>query len=200
MSAEFAATSELSPLDGLGDRIRLLRSQRNMTLQELSKRSLVSVAMLSHIERGRSAPSIKVLDRIRLALDVPFSIFFEDSAAPASEDERNVISRKADRPFLTFAATGLRKELASPVRGTQLEMMILHLDQDGHSGDEPWRRDGEKCGMVMSGRFELTIGAQRFTVEEGDAFQFDSSMPHSFRNLAPEPTKVLWIVFSRALG
>ncbi len=194
------AIANVSPLDGLGERIRTLRSERGLTLQELSTISQVSVAMLSHIERGRSAPSIKVLDRVRLALGVPFSAFFEETAETTPGDERQVISRKSERPFLAFTATGLKKELASPIRGTRLEMMILHIDRDGHSGDEPWRRDGEKCGMVMEGRFELTIGSSKYTVEQGDAFQFDSSAPHSFRNLHDGPTKVMWIVYSKDLG
>lgn len=187
-------------LSGLGDRIRMLRMQRQMTLQELSHISQVSVAMLSHIERARSTPSIKVLDRIRLALRVPFSVFFGEALARSPEDERQVISRKDQRPLLPFQATGLTKELLSPVRGTRMEMMLLHLNEGGYSGEEPWRRVGEKCGLVLEGRFELTIGDARYILEPGDAFQFDSSIPHGFRNIADGDTRIMWIIFSNQLG
>lgn len=189
-----------SVLHGLGERIRALRTQRNMTLQELSAQCQVSVAMLSHIERNRSTPSIRVLDRIRLGLGVPFGAFFEEKQNVNIETEAHIVMRHDQRPLLRFDATGLVKELLSPRRGTQLEMMLLCLQPRGHSGDEPWRRVGEKCGLVLTGSFELTIGASVYNLAEGDAFQFDSSAPHSFRNTYDGESRIMWIIFSREFG
>lgn len=171
-----------------------------MTLQELSESSQVSVAMLSHIERARSSPSMKVLDKIRRALGISFGDFFNDGERQVIEDERNVISRKGERPILNFPSTGLVKELLSPKRRAHLEMMLLHLDVGGSSGDEPWRRSGEKCGIVLDGQFELTLGDGSYTLAKGDSFQFDSSIPHSFRNLADTPTEIAWIIYSTELA
>lgn len=200
MATEVIEKKEENMLDSLGERIRQLRNRREMTLQELSSISQVSVAMLSHIERGRSTPSIKVLDRVRLALGVPFSVFFGETDAATPEDEKNIILRSVDRPLLNFAATGLTKELLSPVRGTQMEMMLLRLEPNGHSGEEPWRRVGEKCGIVLEGQFEITIGTKRYSLGSGDAFQFDSSIPHSFRNTHDGETRIMWIIFSKELA
>lgn len=192
--------SEDSALSRLGDRIRALRTQRGLTLQDLSRASQVSIAMLSHIERSRSTPSIKVLDRIRLALNVPFSAFFAEDSSPADQIEANVVTRQAQRPVLRFGATGLTKELLSPTRGTQMEMMLLHLQPGGNSGDEPWGRMGEKCGMVLQGGFELTIGVNNYHLTKGDAFQFDSSIPHSFRNIDDGESRIMWIILSKDLA
>ena len=200
MSTEVIENAENNMVVGLGERIRKLRSERKMTLQELSSISQVSVAMLSHIERGRSTPSIKVLDRIRLAFDVPFSVFFDGNSAAPLEIEANVVSRSGERPVLNFSATGFMKELLSPVRGTQMEMMLLHVDPDGNSGEEPLSRVGEKCGMVLEGQFELTVGTNCYELKKGDAFQFDSSAPHSFRNSHKGDTKIMWIILSRDLA
>lgn len=195
-----AESVELAPdsvLHGLGQRIRSIRLQQNMTLQELSTLCQVSVAMLSHIERGRSSPSIKVLDRIRFGLGVPFGAFFEQKEHFRPELEAHVIMRREQRPVLRFDATGLTKELLSPARGTQLEMMELRLQPHGHSGEEPWRRVGEKCGMVLAGTLALTLGSTSYDLREGDAFQFDSSIPHSFQNTFTGESRVMWIILSR---
>lgn len=189
-----------SVLDGLGERIRAMRSQRNMTLQDLSKASQVSVAMLSHIERSRSTPSIKVLDRIRAALNVSFSAFFEEAEEMSPASNAAVVTRNNERPLLKFETTGLVKELLSPARGTHMEMMMLNLQPGGYSGEEPWRRVGEKCGIVLEGSFELTIGTQIYNLSEYDAFQFDSSIPHSFRNTFDGVSKIMWIILSEELG
>lgn len=200
MATDTGEPASDSVLHDLGSRIREIRLQQDMTLQDLSARCQVSIAMLSHIERGRSTPSIKVLDRIRIGLGVPFGAFFEKKEELKPEPEAHVIMRREQRPVLRFDATGLTKELLSPVRGTQLEMMELCLKPNGHSGEEPWRRVGEKCGMVLAGSFSLTIGSTSYELREGDAFQFDSSTPHSFQNTFAGESRILWIIMSREFG
>lgn len=185
-------------LRGIGDRIRALRTGKGLTLSALSKQSQVSVAMLSHIERGRTSPSIKVLDRLRIALGVPLADFFSD--VEPRTGEQNVVTRRHKRPVLDFDAVGLTKELLSPERNSELEFFLLKLGPGGNSGPEPFHRIGEKCGMVLAGRFELMIGEHYHDLETGDAFQFDSSQPHSFRNLADTETQIIWVIRSREFG
>jgi transcriptional regulator with XRE-family HTH domain len=185
-------------LRGIGDRVRALRTGRGLTLSALSQQSQVSVAMLSHIERGRTSPSIKVLDRLRIALGVPLADFFSDEESRAGE--KNVITRRHKRPVLDFDAVGLTKELLSPERNSELEFFLLKLDPGGNSGPDPFHRIGEKCGMVLAGRFQLTIADQQYDLDTGDAFQFDSSQPHSFRNLADTETQIIWVIRSREFG
>ncbi|RRH76217.1 cupin domain-containing protein [Falsigemmobacter faecalis] len=200
MNENIGEASQDGMLQGLGERIRGLRQQRQLTLQELSGLCQVSVAMLSHIERGRATPSIRVLDRIRLALDVQFGAFFDEDPPLSRETEARIVTRAEERPVLRFEETGLVKELLSPARGSQLEMMVLRLDRGGHSGDEPWRRVGEKCGLVLEGSFELTLNGQSYALRRGDAFQFDSALAHSFRNTADGESQILWIILSRESG
>ena len=185
-------------LRSIGDRIRALRTGNGLTLSALSKQSQVSVAMLSHIERGRTSPSIKVLDRLRIALGVPLADFFSDAEPRAGE--QNVVTRQHKRPVLNFDELGLTKELLSPERNSELEFFLLKLAPGGNSGPDPFHRIGEKCGMVLSGRFELMIGDHYHELEPGDAFQFDSSQPHAFRNLADAETQVMWMIRSREFG
>lgn len=167
-----------------------------MTLAELSLKSGVSIGMLSHIERGASSPSLKTLERLRLALQVPLASFF----GPEQKDESGEVVRKAERTQLTFDRLGLVKELLSPPGHSELEVLMLVLEPGGSSGDEPWTRNGEKAGLVIEGRFELTVGDRVHVMEEGDSFQFDSRQPHSFRNLASGESRVLWIINSDEPG
>lgn len=48
----------------LGARLRQIRVMRKMSLVQLSKISSISVAMLSHIERGHSTPSLNTLQHV----------------------------------------------------------------------------------------------------------------------------------------
>ena len=57
-----------------------------------------------------------------------------------------------------------------------------------------WREGG----LVLTGRFELTVSATKLEREAGDSCQVDATIPHTFRNLADEETRVMWIIRSDA--
>lgn len=196
--ADVDADLDTNTLLGLGERIRNLRVERDLTLAALSARSQISVGMLSHIERGKTSPSLKLLDRLRVALKVPLASFFE--APDDRSAEEGTITRAGHRATLAFSKRGLIKELLSPPGHAEMEVLMLSIEVGGGSGEDPWRRNGEKAGYVMQGRFELRIGEQVHVLEVGDAFQFDSRQPHWFRNLADTETKVIWIIRSNEAG
>ena len=54
----------------LGKRIRHLRKARSMTQEELAVASDIGVKYLSHIERGDTNVTVRLLDRIAAALNV----------------------------------------------------------------------------------------------------------------------------------
>lgn len=185
-------------LRGLGERIRNLRVERDLTLAALSAKSQISVGMLSHIERGKTSASLKLLDRLRVALGVPLASFFDHNKDRSVEE--GTITRLGKRSMLSFSKTGLTKELLSPPGHSELEMLMLSIEVGGGSGADPWRRNGEKAGYVLQGRFELQIGDKTHVLDQGDAFQFDSRQPHTFRNLAAIETKVIWVIRSNEAG
>ena len=138
--------SDAHTLSVLGARIRELRSERNLTLAKLSLKSQISVGMLSHIERGKTSPSLKTLERLRVALDIPLASFFGPSHARGRED--GVVVRAGLRATLPFSKWGLTKELLSPPGHSDLDMLMLVIEPGGSSGSEPWQRSGEKAGRV----------------------------------------------------
>ncbi|GAV22428.1 helix-turn-helix domain-containing protein [Carboxydothermus pertinax] len=53
-----------------GNKIRELREERGLTLNDLSKKAGLSISYLSEIERGSKKPSLKTIDKIAKALNV----------------------------------------------------------------------------------------------------------------------------------
>jgi DNA-binding response OmpR family regulator len=62
----------------IGETIRNLRKERDLTLKQLARRTSLSVSLLSQIERAESSASIGSLYRIASALDVGIATFFGD--------------------------------------------------------------------------------------------------------------------------
>lgn len=180
---------ELSPR--IGHIIRRLRNSKGLSLRELADKSGVSVGMLSQIERERANPSLRTMTRIRLALDVPLSALFQGKW---DEDEGDFVRRKAHRPILDMGPKAITKELLSPPANKIFQFMIINIPAHAESGEEAFSYKSEKGGLILSGELLLKVGKRETHLMEGDSFQFDGAIPHSFRNPTRGVTRVLWII------
>jgi len=62
----------------IGRNIRELRKARNLTLKQMSRRTKLSVSLLSQIERAESSASVSSLFKVASALDVRITQLFGD--------------------------------------------------------------------------------------------------------------------------
>ncbi|QPC42631.1 cupin domain-containing protein [Kaustia mangrovi] len=177
----------------LGRAIRDIRQARGLSLKDVADGAGVSVGLLSQIERGLSSPSIRALRAVCAVLDVPVHALFESPAAVIEEDSRRIV-RAGDRRSLDFGAKAMVKELLTPDEEGALQVMEVILGPGGGSGEEPYSHEGEEAGVVLRGRMELYVDGTTYRLGEGDAFRFESTLPHMFRNAARSTTRVLWIV------
>lgn len=79
-----ASEEEEHPLT-LGERIRLAREERGLTLGQLATRCGLSDSYLSQVERGEATPSAQSLRAIAEALDLPLGPFLHDRSLPLGE-------------------------------------------------------------------------------------------------------------------
>ena len=61
----------------LGARIRYLRQQKNMTIEELALEAEINRNYLCDLERGTRNPTVAVLNKIAKALEINLSTLFE---------------------------------------------------------------------------------------------------------------------------
>lgn len=176
----------------MGLRIRALRHQRGLSVNELAAKAGVSSGIVSQIERGKANPSLRTLESIRTALGVPLSAILEEMANSGAP-RIPFVRRANDRPHFDVGTYPLRKEHLSPTGSRDLEMMIIHFPP-GSQSEDVVIGDGEKAGMVLSGQVKLIVGEASTTLFEGDSFQFDSNIAHKVINEAGSGAMVLWIM------
>jgi len=63
----------------IGEKILMLRRQLNITQTQLARKAGLANSTICDIEKGRLVPSIKTLEKIAKALNVPLASFFMDS-------------------------------------------------------------------------------------------------------------------------
>jgi len=87
----------------VGERIKLLRQKKKMTLRELSEKVGISISFLSDIENNRSNPSLERLKEIAKALDTSVSYLLgEDNPEPKTPADEITEAVSDDPELLEF--------------------------------------------------------------------------------------------------
>jgi transcriptional regulator with XRE-family HTH domain len=175
----------------IGGRIKELRKSRQMTMQDLAKLTDLSVGFVSQLERGISSPSIRTLHDIASALGAEISWFFEKND-PETQREREFVVRSNQRRVISVYP-GIVDKVLSPSLARKIQLFETQLEPGAKSGPA-YPHDGEEAGVVVEGAIELQVGNQTFILGAGDSFAFDSTIPHSYRNLEDRPAKVVWAI------
>ena len=189
-----AGSPDIGPVD-VGARLKRLRTERRLTIVQLAEQAGVSSGMISQIERGTTNPSIRTLQRLRAALGVNlWEMLDQDPTVEIAPSQTSPhVMRRADRPRIVVGESRLVKELLSPRKDCNLRFMLITLPAGGVSEDVIIG-EGEKGGLVMEGRVRLAVGHEVSDLDEGDSFQFPSSLPHAVSNPHAEPARVVWIM------
>jgi|JI10StandDraft_1071094.scaffolds.fasta_scaffold624534_2 transcriptional regulator with XRE-family HTH domain len=194
-AAATATTTDLDPpadLEGWdGRQLHELRRARGLTLKELSLASGLSIGLLSQLERGISAPTIRSLQAVSRALEIPPSWFFQPRQG--GDPAESIIVRRGRGRVMAFS-DDFRKELVTPDLSGALEGLLVTIEPGGSSGPQPYHHPGEEMGYVIAGEIELWVDGERHHLLTGDSFRFRSERPHRFANPGTRQAQVLWVV------
>lgn len=183
-------TPSLPLVTSLGADLRALRKARGITLNDLATRLGRSVGWLSQVERDLSSPSITDLRHLAQALDVPVSLLFGQPPAPVQEAGH--IVRHTSRRRIGSGDAGLTEELLSPDLTDDFEMVHSTFAPHSRSG-EVITRPTQEVGYLISGRLDLVIAGQPFTIHPGDSFRIRNE-PFEWTNPHDEPAVAIWVI------
>lgn len=188
-------TAEAPPSDAkvIGEKLRLRRKRKRLSLKDVAEKSGLSIGMLSLVERGLTMPSVRSMRTICDALEMPVRWLF-DGMSSDNAHETGVVVRKAERRSLSYANSGLHKELLTPDSQAHLQMFRFVMQPGINSGDAYNNAPGGKCGVVLSGSLGLELDGREFTIESGDSFAFDATQKVRFWTIGSEVCEVLWVV------
>ncbi|MER8961217.1 XRE family transcriptional regulator [Mesorhizobium sp. M0701] len=180
-----------------GDRVRTMREQANLTLEQFSKLSGVSRAMLSKVERGEKSPTIGVAKRIAHALGASFSALLGDE--PASRRAFALVT-KDQRQVFRDPETGFERFLLSPIMaGMTVEVVFHRLPADTSTGRlPPYPLATGKHVVASRGRVVVGTPENETVLEEGDALYFEADVEHWFENRTNEPAEYYLIISAPA--
>jgi transcriptional regulator with XRE-family HTH domain len=170
----------------VGKQLRAVRTAFGLSQRELAKRAGVTNGMVSLIEQDRVSPSIGSLQKILSAFPMTMAEFFTRDM----QGQQNVVFRADELPNL--GTSDIQYCLVAAARPDR-NMSILSetYDPDTDTGEDLLTHSGEEGGVVVEGELELTVAGKTWVLGPGDAYYFDSRLPHRFRNTGKVPARIV---------
>ena len=161
----------------VGKQLRAVRMAFGLSQRELAKRAGVTNGMISLIEQERVSPSIGSLQKILSAFPMTMAEFFTRDM----QGRQDVVHRAADLPDVGTGEIQYRLVAASR-RDRKMSILSEAYAPGSDTGEDLLTHSGEEGGVVVEGELEVTVAGQTWFLGPGDAYYFDSRLPHRFRN------------------
>lgn len=169
----------------IGGKIKQLRRQKGLTLEELASRSELTKGFLSQLERNLTSPSIDSLDDILEALGTNLADFFkEDKVEQYTFREQDFYVDERDDHTVSWIVPNAQKN--------QMEPILLTLPEGGQSF-EVAPHTGEEFGYVVDGAVALECDGKRSVLRKGETFYLHGRTFHVLKNEKKTPARVLWV-------
>lgn len=169
----------------VGDRLRLVRQAHGLSQRALAVKAGVTHSLVSLIEKNKVSPSVASLKKILEAINYPMTDFFALTLPPVDQ-----IFYRADEltPLSTGALTLLQ---VGDAKSHSVQVFHEFYEPGADTGETMLSHEAEEGGVVVAGELEVTVGTQTRILKRGDAYLFDSRLPHRYRNVGPVRCEVV---------
>lgn len=175
----------------LGQRVRAVRKQRQLTLEKLAQAANLSKGHLSRFERGEKTVSVAALVRLAQALHTSTAALLGE---PTREHEplfhRITAQQRQYQPVAKgdyeFAA------LSRADGGVDPTAFFLRMSERSEIKELAFH-SGEELFFVVSGALEIQLDSHSMILKAGDYLQFLGVLGHRLRGIEPN-TEVLVII------
>jgi transcriptional regulator with XRE-family HTH domain len=165
--------------DRLAKNMRELRLARELTQQQMAKLSGLPRATWANLESGSANPTLAVLHRVALALQVPIE---ELVAAPRTEVKHYA---RGTLPSRQRGNVSVRSLLPDKVPGMVIER--IEIPSGGRLVGVPHTPGTREYLTCEAGEIELVASGERWLLDEGDVVVFRGDQRHSYANSGRRP-------------
>jgi transcriptional regulator with XRE-family HTH domain len=161
----------------LGEKLRQLRSERNISQRDLARVAGLSPNSISLIERDETSPSVSTLQSLAAALNIRMSYFFEEET-PSSI----LLIKSGARPKIESEGV-IIEGMGKTLPFQELEPFSITLaPKAGSGGERQVVHSGHEFVYCLQGQIEYVIDGKVYLMETGDILIFEATLPHLWRN------------------
>lgn len=175
---------ELSEI--IGENLRRIRLERNLSLGQLAAMSGVSKVMLSQIEKGVSNPSVNTVWKIADAVQLPYTALLEREIAGGI-----VLSAEDIPAQLLNGGQGDLRCYYHHTRDRNFEIFRMTLLPGGSHTSEGHGERTDEYALVEAGTLKVTLDDGDHLLHAGDSISFRSNRTHKYYNDGVEPLRLI---------
>jgi len=175
----------------IGAKIRQLRQNAGLTLDELSKKSGIALATLSRIENEKMIGTLESHMNICKALGITLPRLY----AGLDDDKKEIHLQKGKSRTEVFVHNKktASEMLTARILDKKMMPVILKLQTNGVSDKEENKIGTEKFLYILAGEIEASIGEEKYKLSKGDTLYFNASLPHQFKNIGSSEAQCICI-------
>ena len=188
----------------VGEKIKSLRENRSITMEELAQRSGLAIEQVERIENNIDnidLPSLAPLIKIARVLGVRLGTFLDDQ----DETGPAVCRRSETGDTISFSNNAIQSRkhmeyhsLAKSKADRHMDPFIIDVAATDDNDFVLSSHEGEEFIMVLKGRMEISYGKNNYLLEEGDSIYYDSIVPHHVHGYQGEAAQILAVVYTPA--
>lgn len=187
--------AQISIENQIGSRIRILREEKNVTLEQLASKTGLTKGQLSKIENGKVSSPVSTISRIATSLGVDIGFFFQKSEG----DSRAALVRKSDRPIVVGRASKIGhtyQALAAslPFRKAFEPYLMTIDDSNLNPNQNVFRHAGHEFLYMCVGAMDYRVGDRIYHMDPEDSLFFDASIEHGPVKIYQEQVQFLSII------
>jgi transcriptional regulator with XRE-family HTH domain len=160
----------------LGRKIKQERLRRGLTLKDIEAKVGISATHLSEVERGKSSPTVGVLEKIARALGTRSALLI-DAAAGLPVSHTTPGTR---RVTMTEDLSVRTESLSESFAGSEVSILLVTYRPGESRRAKPSSHEGEEFLHILGGRLRVVVGEETFLLETGDSIHFKSTRPHAY--------------------
>lgn len=169
----------------IGNKIKRLRLQLNLSQAELADRCELTKGYISQLENDLTSPSISTLMDILSALGTDLAEFFK------KDDDTRVVFSESD--FIEKHENGMKLKWIIPnAQKNEMEPVLVEL-LSGASTSLDFPHEGEEFGFVLEGKICIELGKNKYACKKGETFYYIADKSHAIHNTGSGVAKILWI-------
>jgi len=170
----------------IGSRLRMIREQLGLSQRQLARQSGVANATISQVEAGKINPTVSMLKKVLDGVPMSLGQFFADDL----QSQDRMFFRSDE--LIEIAEGGVSyRQVGASLANKSIQLLKERYQPGAGTGKHELTHEGEECGIVLSGRLEVTVGEEVSVLGPGDAYYFKSTLPHQFRNIGSEPCELI---------
>ena len=193
----------------VGEKIKALREDKSISIEELAQRSGLAIEQVERIENDIDIPSLAPLIKIARVLGVRLGTFLDDQ-----DEVGPVVCRKKEaKDAISFSNNAIHSRkhmeyhsLSKSKADRHMEPFIIDVMPTEDTDFVLSSHEGEEFIMVMEGinntityimiLLRCSYGKNTYLLEEGDSIYYDSIVPHHVHAYEGQAAKILAVVYT----